>query len=43
MTSTSKMVDAVFTVIGRPEVLTDDRFSTLAAGARTATRSGRSS
>ena len=28
MTSTSKMVDAVFTVIGRPEVLVDERFST---------------
>ncbi|HXH21962.1 MAG TPA: CoA transferase [Dehalococcoidia bacterium] len=28
MTSTSKMVDAVFTVIGRPEVLIDERFST---------------
>jgi formyl-CoA transferase len=28
MTSTNKMVDAVFTVIGRPEVLVDERFST---------------
>lgn len=28
MTSTSKMVDAVFTAIGRPEILADERFAT---------------